>query len=186
MSSSDYIHCYQYIFCEIIYTSLYWQSLKDHVLPYGLWNFKGKDVRAIYFKWSLRLYVTITARVHLVKAHVRLIFWFGVIFIRETEKLKTNIHERVIKKCASNIYSTASTQPLRMWTQIIFFLITIYTIVNIYYNNLYAALDRFTETCNHNYTKIWTNTSYFIHIFLQYFKQIPYERIRLTGTHVIN
>ena len=68
----------------------------------------------------------------------------------------------------------------------LFFKITIYTIVNIYYNNLYAALDRFTETCNHNYTKIWTNTSYFIHIFLQYFKQIPYERIKLTGTQVIN
>ena len=29
----------------------------------------------------------------------------------------------------------------------LFFKITIYTIVNIYYNNLYAALDRFTETC---------------------------------------
>ena len=29
--------------------------------------------------------------------------------------------------------------------------ITLYTIVNIYYNNLNAALDRFTETCNHIY-----------------------------------
>ena len=67
----------------------------------------------------------------------------------------------------------------------LFFKITIYTIVNIYYNNLYIMQPSIDLQ---KLAKIWTNMSYFIHIFVQYFKQIPWswERIKLTGTHVIN